>query len=314
MDEPRAGRIGLFLVSRQTGYQHLLAEEAQRAADQAGAVLEVFSGDDTAALQSAQIVRLLHAHAGEHLAVVVMPVSDIGHEQPLESLARKVLSRGAAWVVLNRDLEAHVTRMRAEFPAASAALIAIDNHEIGRIQGRQVRSLQPDAGGTVLSVLGNVHTSAARDRRAGLREVLADRVFAEVEGLWSADSAEKAVARWLASSAARQAPLGVVACQNDPMAVGARQVLHRLAREYNKPEWTRVPVLGVDGLPTEGRRLVDEGVLAATVVVPASSGVAVELLARAWRSGSRVPAKVVLEPKPYPAQHNAPLRGAAGAA
>jgi hypothetical protein len=42
-------------------------------------------------------------------------------------------------------------------------------------------------------------------------------------------------------------------------------------------------------------------VLAATVIVPPSSGVAVELLARAWRTGAPVPAKVALEPKPYPA-------------
>lgn len=302
MDARRARRIGLFLISDRTGYQRLLAEEAQSAADKAGVVLEVFSGDDTAAQQSAQIVRLLHAHADEQLGIVVMPVSDIGHEQALDSLARKALSRGAAWVVLNRDLEGHVGRMRAEFPGVPAALVAIDNGEIGRIQGRQVRALLPDRGGTILCVLGNVQTSAARDRRAGLREVLADYPgLVDVEGLWSAESAEKAAGRWLASSAARHAPLAAIAGQNDPMAVGARQVLHRLGREQNRPEWTRVPVLGIDGLRTEGQRLVDEGVLAATVIVPASSGVAVELLARAWRSGAPTAPKVVLEPKPYPA-------------
>jgi ribose transport system substrate-binding protein len=295
-------RIGLFLVSHQTGYQRLLAEDAQRTARKLELELDVFSADDTSAQQSAQVVKFLNAHPGEPLAVVVMPVSDIGYEQALDSLARKVLSRGAAWVVLNRDLEAHVLRMRAEFPRVPAALIAVDNRQIGRIQGRQVKALLAGRAGALLHVAGNLLTSAARDRRAGLLEVVTPQVaVAEVEGMWSADSADRVVTRWLTGALSQGATLDVLACQNDPMALGAREALQRLARERGRPEWLRVPVLGVDGLPSEGQRRVDEGVLAATIVVPPSSGPAVELLARAWQSGWSVTPKLVLEPRPYPA-------------
>jgi ABC-type sugar transport system substrate-binding protein len=92
----------------------------------------------------------------------------------------------------------------------------------------------------------------------------------------------------------------VVACQNDPMGLGALQALRRLGRERGKPEWARVPVLGVDGLPAEGQRLVDERTLAATVVVPPSAGAAVDVVARAWQSGAAAPPTLVLEPRPYP--------------
>jgi ribose transport system substrate-binding protein len=302
MDQRRKGRIGLFVISDRTGYQRLLIEDGVRAAQRFGLEVEVFSADDTAALQSAQIVKFLHAHPGpeERLAVVAMPVSDIGHEQALENLGRKVLKRGAGWMMLNRDVLDHVERLRPEFPDLPIGLVAHDNLEVGRIQGRQVRSVL-NGKANVLYVLGNVQTSAARDRRAGFLEMVTPPVtVTEVEGMWSAESGEKVVARWLATAVTNDAPVDVVAGQNDPMAVGARQALHRVSRERNRPEWLKVPVFGVDGLPGEGQRWVDEKTLCATVAVPPTSGPAIELVARFWQSQAPIPAKVVLDPKPYP--------------
>jgi ribose transport system substrate-binding protein len=298
--DARPKLIGLFVIHERTGYQRLLAEEGRRVAKKMGVGLEVFSADDTAALQSAQIVRFLNTHPDEHLAVIAMAVSDIGHERPLANLARKVLSRGAGWVMLNRDLEAHVAEMRREFPSMPVSLVGIDNREIGRIQGRQVKAALGGRPSCVLYVVGSALTSAARDRRAGLLDVVTSPTeVVEVEGMWSMESGEKAVARWLASPAAQESALDLVACQNDPMAVGARQAVERAARDRNRPDWGRVPLMGVDGLPEEGQRLVDEGALAATVIVPPTSGPAVEMVARFWQSGAPLPARFVLDCKPY---------------
>jgi ABC-type sugar transport system substrate-binding protein len=301
MTPPRPKRIGLFLISERTGYQRLLAESGIRAAKAAGLPVDVFTADDTAAQQSAQIVRFLHAHPDEDLAIVAMPVNDLGYEVPLRNLARRVLGRGFPWILLNRDVEAHVTEMRAEFPHVPIAQVTVDNREVGRIQARQAAALLGGREGTMLCVLGNMMTSAGRDRRAGLVEALPGSITRhEIEGLWSAESAEKVAARWLGSSAAARG-LDVVACQNDPMAMGSRQALHRLSRDAGRPEWMKVPVLGVDGVPGEGRRLVDEHVLAATVVIPPSAGTAVDLLVRAWSKATPIPAKVLLRPTPHPA-------------
>jgi ABC-type sugar transport system substrate-binding protein len=304
VDDAKAAtkRLGLFLISRATGYQRLLAKDGQLAAQRLGLDLEVFSADDTAARQSVDILKFLHAHADQAAGVIVMPVSDVGHEQAVDSLARKVLARGAAWVVLNRDLEGHILRLRQEHAGGLAALVTIDHREIGRLQARQVKALLPAAGGAVLYVVGSSFTSAARDRRAGFLEELATApaTVHQLEGLWSVDSARDVVSRWLASRVGRDEPLRAVACQNDPMALGARLELTRLAADAGRPEWAGVPVLGVDGVPDEGRRLVDEGTLTATVVAPSTSGRAVELLAKAWRTGEPVPAKTLLPATPYP--------------
>jgi ABC-type sugar transport system substrate-binding protein len=301
MTGARAKRIGLFLISERTGYQRLQADDGRRAAKAVGLPLDVFTADDTAAQQSAQIIRFLHEHPDEELGIVAMPVNDLGYEVPLRNLARRVLGRGVPWILLNRDVEAHVKEMRAEFPRLPIAQVAVDNREVGRIQARQVAAILRGRPGIMLYVLGNLATSAARDRHAALLEALPPSVHPhEVEGLWSSESAEKVVARWLGSSTAA-GELAVIACQNDPMAVGARQALHRVGRDTGRPEWKEVPVLGVDGVPGEGRRLVEERVLAATVVMPPSAGTAIELLARAWSSAAPVPAKVLLRPTPHPA-------------
>jgi ABC-type sugar transport system substrate-binding protein len=294
-------RIGLFLVSRATGYQNFLDREAAAAAARAGFKFESFSADDTGAKQSTDVVKFLHTYRDDQLGVLIMPVSDVGHEQAVESLARKVLSRGAAWIVLNRDLADHVVKMREAFPGHPASLVTIDNIEIGRIQARQAAAQLPAQGGTVLYVLGNSATSAARDRRLGFLELMKARgaSVAMVEGLWSAESAERVVSKWLGAQGSKEA-VQVVACQNDPMAVGARRELNRLAGELGRPEWRRLPVLGTDGVPEEGRRLVDEGQLTATVVIPATSAAAVQRLAGAWNGQGELPAKVVLPAHAHP--------------
>lgn len=293
--------IGLFLISRATGYQNLMAEEGTRAAARLGIELEVFSSDDTAARQSSDIIKFLHSHADDQVGVVVMPVSDVGHEQAVESLARRVLSKGAAWLVLNRDLENQVRKAREEFPSGTAALVTIDNLEIGRIQARQVSRYLPPQGGTVLYVMGNSFTSAARDRRRGLLELLEPRGVSvhQMEGLWSQESAERVAGKWLAGLGPKDR-LDAVVCQNDPMALGAHTELARLAVESKGRDWLSLPVLGVDGAPQEGRRLVDEGRITATVIVPATSATAIEMLAGVW-DGRPAPQKLVLPATPHPA-------------
>jgi ABC-type sugar transport system substrate-binding protein len=294
------GRIGLFIVSEHRPYQRLQAEDARRAAERLGVELEVFSGEDTAIIQSTQIVKFLHAHPEGNSVVMVIPVSDIGHEVALQNLARKALGRGIGWMVLNRNLQSHVLQMRREFPALPVGLVAVDNHDIGRTQGQQVARMAGTATPSVLYVVGNVNASTARDRRAGLLEVLNGRAnIAEVEALWSSASAEKVVSHWLDSQQDRH--VDVLAAQTDGMALGALEALKRAARERKRPEWARVPAFGVDGLATEGQRLVNDKVLTATIVMPPTAGRAVELVARAWE-GTPPPAKLILQAKPYPAE------------
>ena len=61
-----------------------------------------------------------------------------------------------------------------------------------------------------------------------------------------------------------------------------------------------VPFLGCDGLPQSGRRDVDEGRLAGTVVIPSCAGPAVELVVSGKRAARVPPALTILAPSPYP--------------
>src|SRR5512134_3329736 len=104
-----AGRVGLFLgASRDNRYQALLALEAEQAARKHGFLLEAFFAEGVAAQQSGLIVRFLHAHKDPRLGVVVQTVNDADasggslEDSPVHKLARRVLGKGAGWIVVNR--------------------------------------------------------------------------------------------------------------------------------------------------------------------------------------------------------------------
>jgi hypothetical protein len=58
--------------------------------------------------------------------------------------------------------------------------------------------------------------------------------------------------------------------------------------------------VGVDGCPAFGRRLVDSGRLAASVVTAANTGEAIRLLRRFWEAGEPLPLRWSTESEPYP--------------
>ena len=89
-------------------------------------------------------------------------------------------------------------------------------------------------------------------------------------------------------------------CQNDEIGVGALAALDSAAARLGRPEWRDVPVFGCDGLPEEGQRYVREGRFAATVLVPSTSGPAIDALAGAFARGTMPQAELVLPCEPFP--------------
>jgi hypothetical protein len=64
---------------------------------------------------------------------------------------------------------------------------------------------------------------------------------------------------------------------------------------------SRAKLLGADACPGYGKRLVDEGTLAASVVAPANTGDALRLLHRFWETGQPLALRSFTQPVPYPA-------------
>jgi len=280
------------LTSADQEYQALQGADARAVGERLGARVEVLFAEDNAVMQIQQLFRLLHAAEG------VRPAALLVHTRVpdgLERVARNAALAGVGWILLNRTAP-YLDALRSEHPDLAIAAVSTDHVEIGRIHARQLARLCPD-GAHVLYVQGPADAPAARERLEGLEEALRGRPFElkVVNGEWTSASAERAIAAWMRLRTAELFEPRVVVCQNDNMARGARKALEAL-----KPEWARLPFLGCDGLPQSGRREVDEGRLAGTVVIPSCAGPAVELVL-AWKRAARVPpARTILAPSAYP--------------
>lgn len=291
-----SSRVVVALIAEEQEFQRLQADDARATAVRLGLEAEVIFAGNDAGLQLRQLSRLVQLPAGERpAAIVVETVTGEG----LEHVAREAVAGGVGWVLLNRQVP-YVDALRQERPDLAVAMVSTDQEEVGRIQARQFRALLP-RGGTVLYVQGPPDTSVARERLRGAQQGApgGNVRLAVVNGDWSEASGEAAVASWLRLGTSQDRKPDLVGCQNDAMAVGSRRALAAL-----RPDWDDVRFTGCDGLPDGGRKLVDDGLLAATVVTPSNTGPALERVA-AWLSTGLVPPRdVLLEPRSYPAERS----------
>ena len=284
-------RVIVALLTKEQEYQAMQAGDAERASARAGIDVEVVYARNNAALQVEQLSQYVRKPEGSRPAAIV--AQSVAGEA-LERVARDAVKAGIGWVLLNRDA-AYVDVLRKEYPLLPIAIVTTDQLAIGRIQGRQFRSLLPK-GGNVLYVQGPPDTSAAQQRLQGVREAIEGAIqLTIINGEWTEASGEKAVTSWLRLSSSQDVRLDVVGAQNDAMAVGARKAI--VAR---RPDLASKPFTGCDGLPEGGQRLVREGQLAATVIVPSCAGPAIDLVAAQLKSGTPSAPRIVLAPKPYP--------------
>ena len=285
-------RVVVSLITQDQEFQLLQAADARESARRLGLEAEVLFADNNAVLQIQQLFRCVHADEAERPAAIV---TETVTGEGLERVARNAVQAGIAWILLNRRV-AYMDALRRERPGLAIAMVGTDQEEVGRIQARQFKALLPH-GGAVLYLQGPPDTSVAQERLRGAEEGLrgAGIELRVVNGDWTEASGEKAVAAWLRLETSESVPVGLVGSQNDALALGARNYV--LA---SKPEWGHVRFTGCDGLPEGGRKLVDQGALAATVVTPSNAGPALERVA-AWLHSGRVPPRdVLLEPHSYP--------------
>jgi ribose transport system substrate-binding protein len=121
-----------------------------------------------------------------------------------------------------------------------------------------------------------------------------------VKGDWTQKSGHHAIKSWLSLSTSRQLHIGMIACQNDDMAIGARRAFEESKDMGERDAWLRLPVTGCDGVPRSGQEWVRQGQLAATVVSPPLMGDAMRLLATALKTGSQPPERTLVAPSSFP--------------
>jgi ribose transport system substrate-binding protein len=282
--------VNLFSASQE--YQVRQAEDARATAVRLGLDVEVVFSEGNAVLQIQQLFAALRAPASEKPVVLVVSTQA---PDGLERVARNAVQSGVGWILLNRQAT-YIDRLRQDHPRVLITSVTADHRDVGRIQGRQIRSLIP-GGGSVLYVQGPTEVPSARQRLEGTREELAGSPYdlRVLNGDWSEAGGQQAVAGWLRLKTSDAFVPDVICCQNDLMALGARRAL-----EATHPKWATAPFLGVDGLPTGGQRHVAQGLLTATVVIPSCSGPALDVAARVLRQRAQAPDQIKVTPEPFP--------------
>ena len=289
------GTIGLFLRSHDNDYQQRLKDVGLREAKRQGFDIVVESAQNDPNRQVEQIrAAVKNAQATKMVAILASAVRD----DVLPEVVREVALAGLDWALLNEGT--YIDEIHEQYPNRAIFAVTPDQAEIGRIHGRQVRAMVGDSG-KALCVTGPLNTVSAQRRLDGLKEVLAsDFSLVELNADWTSERARMEVQRW-ANSLANEADLpGMFVAHNDEMALGVRQALRDAASQKDLPLAT-APITGCDGSQTFGQRLVREGRLKATVIMPPASGAAIEWIARAHTKGELPPVRVIQPVTSFPA-------------
>jgi ABC-type sugar transport system substrate-binding protein len=289
------GTFGLFLRSSDNDYQLRLKEVGLREAKRQGFELVIESAQNDPVRQAEQIrAAINNAKTSQLSAILVSVVRD----DVIPDLAREAAAAGLDFALLNEF--SAIDEIRAQYPSRAMFVVTPDQTEIGRIHGRQVRGLVGESGG-ILCVTGPMATIMAQQRLAGLKEVLGDKFSVlELNADWTSERARMVVERWADELPAdAQLPRMFVA-HNDEMALGVRQALRDFSSKRDLSLGTAF-VTGCDGSQTFGQRLVREGRIKSTVIMPPGAGTAIELLAKCRTKGELPPVRVVQPVASFPA-------------
>jgi ribose transport system substrate-binding protein len=274
-------RFVVSLTNNDNDYQLEQAAAADEAARRLGVDLQVLYAENDAITQSQQLLKLIQSHSqATPDGIVFEPVGGTAMPQ----VARAAAMAGIGWVVLNREVD-YIAELRRTYHVPAFAITS-DHEEVGRIQGRQLAALLP-RGGSVLYIQGPSESLAAKQRTTGMYETKpAEIQLKSMKAQWTESSAYRTVSSWLRLSTSLQTHVDAIAAQDDSMAMGARKAFEELPEGQARDRWLSLPYLGCDGLPNSGQAWVRQGLLTATIYIPANAGKAVDMLAQALRSGS----------------------------
>jgi len=284
-----------LLVVENNDYQAEQTISAKQAAHECEADLQVIQTEHDAVVQSQQVLKLLYNPAETRPnGVFFEPVGT-----PLAQAAKIAASSGVGWVVLNREVD-YLAELRRLHTATPVFCVTTNHEEVGHIQGEQITYLLPH-GGAVLYIQGPSDNKAAVRRAAAMQAAKPANVDVRVlKGLWTEESAYNAVGSWLKLNVAKDVAFGVVAGQNDAMALGARRAFQELTGGAERDHWLSLPYIGCDGLRNTGQAYVHRGLLAATIVIPANAGQAIKALVTSLRTGQQPPECIFTSASSFP--------------
>ena len=137
-------------------------------------------------------------------------------------------------------------------------------------------------------------------RLEGLRQGLDGQFeLMELNADWTGEGARMVVESWAVDITSKEDFPAAIVAQNDEMALGVRQALRDIDSRRDWPV-AHTPITGCDGAADFGQRLVREGRLMATVIMPPSSGTAIEWIDKARKGHTLPPVRVLLPVVSFP--------------
>lgn len=287
-------KILVSLSSDKNEAQREMSAVAQEVARKLDVDLEIVNAEGDAIAQSQQLLDRILSRDVRPDGVVCFPVGT-GLTQVADAAARN----GIGWAVLNRKVD-YLQRLRATCKAPFFE-VSVDMEEVGIIQGKQFAALLP-RGGLVLYITGPTTNPGIYARLQGLNSSKPSNVtLRTLPGSWSEESGYRAVSSWLSFSTSRETAIELVSAQNDNMAMGARRALSEHTSGAERERWMNLPFTGVNACPREGEEWLKRGSLSASVRVPPTTGVALEMLVNSLRDGSLPPERTIIHPTACPA-------------
>jgi len=282
------------LVTDKNDYQREQATAAEEAAQRLGVEIKIIYADGDAITQSQQLLNVIQS-SGERPDGVVCQPAGTG----LAQVASAAAAAGIGWAVLNRDVD-YLSQLRRNYRVPVFA-VGVDQEEVGRIQGRQFAALAPE-GGIALYILGPAVNPTVGQRLAGVQATKpASLQIRTLRGRWTEESGYEAVTAWLRLSTSHQTPVGLIGSQNDYMALGARKAFEENTTGAEKEKWASLPYAGCDAVRGTGQEWVRKGLLSASIIVPPTTGVALEIFVRALQAGNQPAERTLSAPLSFPA-------------
>ena len=281
------------LITEDNDYQLEQAASAQAAAVKLGASVQIIYSGNDAVQQTQQLLRFIQDPSKRPDAILAEPV---GTGMP--QIAKAAVAAGIAWAIINSDVD-YIAELRRHALVPAFAVVS-DHEAIGKIQGQQIASILGEQG-CVLYIEGPSVRDVAKIRTRGMMATKPTRVDVKtLKGDWTQNSGYHAIKSWLSLSTSRQLNVGMIACQNDDMAIGARRAFEELGDMRERDAWLRLPITGCDGVPRSGQEWVRQGRLAATVVCPPLMGDAMQLMVSALKAGSQPQVRTLVAPSSLP--------------
>lgn len=284
--DKQAGELNHFqLMQEQTAL-----EEARRLALQVEVVLA--PGFDQARVL---VRRLMNREAGVD-AVITEPANTATMDLMLNELRGKT-----GLVILSAWADGLQQAARTWGAGLPFGTVGTDHVRVGEIQAAQANAILAN-GGRLLYVSGPLRSSAAQERMDGLKRNL--RAGIEVEetaaGQWIEGDGRTALENWYRIAKSRNPVVDVIAAGDDELAMGARQACEALPNPQHRADLLKAKFLGVDACPTYGQKMVAQGLLTASVLTPANTGLALAHLHRFWSQGTAVPLRSFTQAEPWP--------------